>query len=273
MWRALYRKCIAVINSVKLFFWSFKFLGPKNWFAFWFNRKSECAISLGGIAFNIRCSSLASKIVDLYMAASCIISRQYSPKGFEIRDGDTVIDIGAHIGSFALLAARMAPYGKIFAFEPDPENYKQLLLNINANNAANVTTSALAVSETRGKLVFQKDALNSAESSLFKPGSYTVEVESTTLEDIFDKNKISACNILKLDCEGAEYEILYGAPEKIFSSIEKIVMECHSPEYFGLKDSSHTQKEMAEFLKTRGFAVRVVPENAMHCLIFAERKS
>ena len=62
---------------------------------------------------------------------------------------------------------------------------------------------------------------------MFSESSENIIVNSTTLMKIFDKNNIKKCNFLKLDCEGAEYEIIEKLPSKYFEMIEKIVIEYH----------------------------------------------
>ncbi len=271
MFYAFYRKAIAVINSIKIFFSSLAFLPFTTWLSFWLTFPEEITVSIDNIPIIIRTRTLPVKIVDLYMATSCIRARQYTPPGFEIRTSDTVIDIGAHIGSFSLLVARNAPNGRVLSFEPDPDNYAQLTKNINASGTKNVVARQYAVSAKRGTITFQRDRLNTAESSLYKKGTETVEVTSTTLEDIFKQENIKICNYLKLDCEGAEYEILFSAPKELFLRVEKIVMECHAPQFFGINDKKCSYDNMITFLKNLGYKTRVVRENAMHNLIFAKR--
>ena len=129
----------------------------------------------------------------------------------------------------------------------------------------------MAVSAGKKILPFQKDTINSAESSLYKKGSETIAVPSTTLNDIFLDNKIEHCDFLKIDCEGAEYEILFSAPKELFSKIEKIVMECHTPQFFGIENPAYSYDSMIALLKNLGYKTRIIHENAMHNLIFAKR--
>lgn len=243
----------------------------KRWISFWFCRKPEMNINLNGHRLIIRTNTLPAKIVDLYMAASCIVGAQYSPEHFDIKDNDTIIDIGAHIGSYTIFAARQAKNGHVLAFEPDPDNYTQLRKNIKENNLSNIIVSSMAVSDKTGTIFFNKDTLNTAESSLYKSGNKTISVESTTLAEIFKKEDIKRCNILKLDCEGAEYNIMFETPDAVFERIDKIVMENHTPQYFDITDPRYTEKNMIERLKHLGYSVRIIPENAMHSLIFAQR--
>src|SRR3989344_7834687 len=150
MFYTLYRKIVAAINSIKIFFISLTFMKPSTWLRFWFTFPNEMSVPIDGIPILLRTRTLPSKIVDLYMAASCIRAKQYIPPDFIIGTSDTVIDIGAHIGSFSMLAANLAPTGHIFSFEPDPANFAQLINNINAANTKNVVARQIAVSAKQG---------------------------------------------------------------------------------------------------------------------------
>ena len=273
MLHVLYRKSIAVANSTKIFFWSFCFLRPLEWMRFWFTFPKELIVQLDNLHVVLRTKTPHQKIVDLYMAASCILSHQYTHGDFGIRKKDTVIDIGAHIGSFSIFAARDAQGGKVYSFEPDPANFAQLTKNINANRAVNVTASQRAVYATSGEAYLSQNILNSAERSLYQKGGKRVRVPTTTLLDIFSEYNIATCNLLKLDCEGAEYDILFGAPRELFGRIEKIVMECHTPSYFNIENPKYTPENMLAHLNQCGFETNIIYENRIHGLIFAKRKS
>ncbi|MDY7078669.1 MAG: FkbM family methyltransferase [Chloroflexota bacterium] len=85
----------------------------------------------------------------------------------------------------------------------------------------------------------------------------TLAVPSLTLADMFRRLELERCNLLKLDCEGAEYAILFDAPDAILGSVERIVMECHG----GVTPYGHS--DLVDFLRTGGFQVRTCP-NPVH---------
>ncbi|MFC1595094.1 FkbM family methyltransferase [Patescibacteria group bacterium] len=206
------------------------------------------------------------------MAISCLYFKQYNmPEGFEIRKYDTIIDIGSHIGSFALFAASQTSTGNIFAFEPDTDNYTQLIKNIKENYYKNISAFQYAVSNSNGTVTLYRSNMNNAENSIYKKGSESITVKSITLSDIIKQHKITAIDFLKLDCEGAEYNIIFESPKEIFNNIEKIVMECHTPKYFDIANPRYNQKAMIEYLQTLGYKTKCIRENAIHDLIFAKR--
>lgn len=165
-----------------------------------------------------------------------------------IKRRSIVIDIGAQIGVFSVLAAKIATKGKVFAFEPFEGNNLLLRKNIKLNNLKNVIVSENAIaakSETR-QLVISKE--NSGGHSFFEKGDERVEIKTITLKDVFIKNKIDYCDFLKIDCEGAEYEILYNAPKKYLDKIKSITLEYHK---------NGNPLELKNFLEEANFKVKI----------------
>ena len=154
----------------------------------------------------------------------------------DFKEGDIVIDIGANVGMVSILLAKKFPFLKIYSFEPLKENYYNLLKNIELNNIPNgiITAENKAVTKD-GRLITM--SINSAN----KGGSSTTDVisinsimtkensqvESITLEEIFKKYNINKLKLLKIDCEGSEYEILYNVNTDILNNIENLIGEFH----------------------------------------------
>jgi hypothetical protein len=84
-----------------------------------------------------------------------------------------------------------------------------------------------------------------------------VVVPGYSLATVFEKCGITKCDLMKLDCEGAEYEILFTAPEAILQRIDRIVMEYHD------NANPYTHEDMDRFLTGKGYRVNVFP-NAVH---------
>ena len=160
------------------------------------------------------------------------------------KEGDTVVDIGAHIGYYTLLAARIVgDTGKVYAFEPDPANHDVLVGNIKLNGFQNVVTVRKAISDKNGQIELYLNEKNTGGHSIYRPEKVKrlVVVESVTLDDYF-KNREHPIDIVKMDIEGAEMAALSGM-RKIIETNEnlKIFAEFHpawvkkagvSPEYF-----------------------------------------
>lgn len=123
----------------------------------------------------------------------------------EIKKGDVVLDIGANIGYFTLIFAKLVgENGKVFAFEPDPGNFSLLEKNVKINNYQNVTLIQKAVSNKTGKakLYIWKNTLG--PKIYDSPDSHQyIEIESIRLDDYF-KNYNGKIDFIKMDIEGAE---------------------------------------------------------------------
>src|SRR5262245_20754211 len=157
------------------------------------------------------------------------VDNVYSPPGFEIGATDTVIDIGGHIGVFSLFAAFHARRGRIYVFEPVPANFVLLTENLRLNGLTNVAARQIGVAAAPGERLMHVSRLNTGGHSLYfdDAGSVARQIAVTTLPDIMREQGLDRVDYLKLDCEGAEYEILLGLPDETLARIGRIGMECH----------------------------------------------
>jgi len=183
---------------------------------------------------------------DSQTIAVIFVKKEYG----EIKDNSVVIDIGANIGVYSVFAASGSKNTVIYAYEPMVGSYNQLLENININKLENrITPFNLGVAAEKGVRT-----LNLAETSPFNSmyglrTEKSVEINCVTLKDIFDENRIAECDILKIDCEGAEFEILYNTPEKVLKKIKEIRLEYHNIDAQG----KYNIKSLADFLESNGF--------------------
>ena len=213
------------LTKLKIFLKSTKLF--KNWYVYplvYFKlTKKQYVIfeTKTGLNIKIRVNS-----TDLMALTHVWMIQEYSNSGFDINDSDIVIDIGAHIGLFALFASQFCKQGKIFCFEPIKENYELLVENINSNKIKNIIPFNFAVSkESDSVKIFLNDDYSG--HSMFLETNNFVIVKSKSLLDIFSENNIQECNFLKLDCEGAEYDIINSLPSDFLNKIKKSVIEYH----------------------------------------------
>jgi FkbM family methyltransferase len=132
------------------------------------------------------------------------------------REGDTVIDVGAHVGVVSIYLAKKFPFIKVYAIEPDPLNYVCLTRNIEANSVTNVFAINKAVSGDGRKRTLYVDAGESAWATI-NPGTAvshrvlrTATVDTITLEQLFQERRIQHCRLLKIIAPGAVVETLAG---------------------------------------------------------------
>jgi FkbM family methyltransferase len=161
--------------------------------------------------------------------------------GYNIKykDGDVVIDIGAHTGGFSAPLSFHNRKIKIYSIEPDIVNYYTLQLNCEKNSHGNsIVCHNIAISDESGHTSFIRGQastsghLSSIEFSLKGNSNEICGINTLTLEDYFEENNISSCKLLKMDCEGAEYSILFNSSPQFIKNIEYIFLEIHPiPEF------------------------------------------
>ena len=253
------------LTKLKIFLKSTKLF--KNWYVyplvyFKLTKKQHVIFETKtGLNIKIRVNS-----TDLMALTHVWMIQEYSNSGFDINDSDVVIDIGAHIGLFALFASQFCRQGKIFCFEPIKENYELLVENINSNKIKNIIPFNFAVSkESDSVKIFLNDDYSG--HSMFLETNNFVIVKSKSLLDIFSENNIQECNFLKLDCEGAEYDIINSLPSDFLNKIKKSVIEYH------LADT-HPQllEQLIKKLRKHSFIVNTRPLFSDIGFLFANKK-
>jgi FkbM family methyltransferase len=143
-----------------------------------------------------------------------------------VRPGDTVVDVGAHFGIYALLASKLAgARGRVVAFEPDPVSRAQLVRNLEGAGTANVEVRAEAVSDTAGRARLGAEALGMGSSSLGDRDD-GVEVETVTLAGFCERSAIEP-DVLKIDVEGGEAAVLAGASAPLLARVRAAIVEVH----------------------------------------------
>ena len=192
---------------------------------------------------------------DLMALTNVWMIDEYDIEGFEINTNDTIIDVGAHVGLFSLLVSQFCKAGKILSFEPVRENFDLLVSNLKLNHIDNVLPFNMAVSKNTDELSLFLNNDQSAHSIFYK-SSESISVESISLQKIFEENKISSCKLLKLDCEGAEYQIIDSLPSKYLDKIQNMVIEYHSAD-----TKPELVKNLILKIKNAGFKIETRPHH------------
>lgn len=181
------------------------------------------------------------------------IWKSHSYDEVEIKKGDIVVDIGAHVGGYAVLAAKHG--ADVVAYEAEPQTYALLMKNLKMNNCESVKSYNIAVSSKNGQLIFYADNKDTILNSIYyyphSSSSKEIKVPSVSLHELFVRNKLKRIDVLKIDVEGAEYDILLSALPEDLRKIRAIIMEYH--DFLG---HGHNKTELISLLRGSGFKVQ-----------------
>ena len=168
-------------------------------------------------------------------------------------------DVGAHVGFHALAANRIIQTGKIYAFEPMPAIRavfeKHIILNRKFITNNNISLSAMAISDEEKEVEFSNDATHGAgntyisESYVFKGTANKIEVQCQSIDGLM-KQGYAKPDIIKIDVEGAEYDVLLGAKQTLQLHKPNILLathDCHLP---------GVQQKCVAFLTKLGYHVQ-----------------
>ena len=169
-----------------------------------------------------------------------------------VKDNSVFIDVGANVGYYTIWASQFNPNGKIYSFEPNDLNFERLQENISCNNLnAQISSVKKAVAATHGfiSMTADLDTLN----HIIKEGnkvSNTLQVECISLDDFAAQESILYIDYLKIDVEGFELEVLFGAKELILENkIGIIQLEINN----ALSHSGHSSYEVVDFFKEHNY--------------------
>lgn len=151
---------------------------------------------------------------------------------FRVKPGDVVVDVGAHVGRYSLIAAKNA--SRVISIEPDPSNFALLESNIKLNGFSNILPMKLAASNNPGRRRFYlSGGGDSGTSSLEKSWSWALDkgvtrreldVECETLDRLVMSLKLDHIDWLKVDVEGHELAVLEGARDTL-GMTGKLILE------------------------------------------------
>lgn len=141
---------------------------------------------------------------------------------------DTVVDVGAHVGLFSLSLALLHPEIRVIAYEPDPVNFRNLEENVSRRAPKNLTIVNAAVTADGRPFELATPPTNTGGAGGFyayTEGYRRSCTRSVTLDQLFAEHGVERCRLLKMDCEGAEHEIL--PTTKILDRVEWFSGEFH----------------------------------------------
>jgi len=165
------------------------------------------------------------------------------------------VDIGANVGEFTLAAAKLLDRGRVIAFEPHPNIYRQLGRSVELNHYNNVSLFNLALGREGGSLDLYgpTDAHNEGMYSLIKGAVRTevvAKVPIETLDEIFEREALERVDFIKIDVEGAELFVLQGGTKTIERHKPAMLIEV-SEETF--REAGYKPSDLKDFLDHYGY--------------------
>jgi len=178
-----------------------------------------------------------------------------------------VIDVGAHVGSFSVWALGLSRC-EVLAIEPDPDTFEMLKRNL-LRFGARARCAQVALAGESGERILRvaEDSAASALGSL-EPGdpARRHSVRAVTLDEVFELAAFPRIDVLKLDIEGAEYEVFEHLATGILSRVGTLLVECHENERQG-------SDGIADILRQEGFEVSAKRKTAELLVVTASTRA
>jgi FkbM family methyltransferase len=164
-----------------------------------------------------------------------------------IRQGNTVLDIGAYVGFYTLLASILVgPTGKVYAFEPLPRNLEYLKTHLRLNNITNVEVIDAAVSDSFGTAYF-KEGSNRSTGRIGDEGE--MQVRTVSLDWLIENGEISIPDQIKIDVEGGELDVINGG---------RLLLERSRPTVFLATHGRVIHRRCCDLLSSLGYSFQAI---------------
>lgn len=176
----------------------------------------------------------------------------------QVKEGKRLVDIGANAGYFSLIAARngKAEINHI-AVEPFPANVQLLQSHLKENNISNVLIEEIAIADKSGEIEFSNTpnlAANTykSESSIFSKN--VIKVRAEDLDSFSERHHLDSNCLIKIDVEGAEFDVLKGGKNFLQTHHPNIVLATHDCHVKGVRD------DCLNFLNSIGYSYEVLED-------------
>jgi FkbM family methyltransferase len=189
--------------------------------------KSQHALlrTRSGISIRVR-----NNCWDAHIVGEMYLDRCYVNMFAQLPDKPVVVDIGGYIGDFSLYAAHELG-ARVVVYEPTPDNYALLKENVALNSLENrITCHNAGVGGVDGKLtlnVTRDDGAVHVSGFLYGNATEQLSVPAVSMNTICEENALTHIDLLKIDCEGGEYDIICSMTARLFEHIDRIVFEYH----------------------------------------------
>ncbi len=179
----------------------------------------------------------------------------------EIHAGDVVVDVGANVGYFTLIASQLVgDTGQVWAFEPDPDAFDLLRRNVELNGYKNVNLVPKALGAEPGTLKLFRHATNRGDHRVYDPGDgrEAVDVEVTTLDKVFTAG--TKIDVIKIDTQGAECAVAAGASKTLERGTDMAVIMEYTPHY--IRQMGQDPQQCLRTIEGYGFSFYEIREFA-----------
>lgn len=181
---------------------------------------------------------------------------EYPLEAYQFSPGDVIIDIGAHVGVISIMLAKLNPQATIYAIEACPPTFDCLVKNIALNGVTNVKPFCYAVSGKTEDRVIMYDLIDLGSSTASSLHVHQMarnikarqwEVPAISLDDFCQQYSIEKCAMLKIDCEGSEYDILLHSKKFETGLVHDMLGEFHMNET--LASQGFSMERLYEYCK------------------------
>jgi FkbM family methyltransferase len=178
-----------------------------------------------------------------------------------LKTGDTVIDVGANIGYMTLFCSWcVGSSGKVYSFEPEQRNYEILQEHLHLNNVSNVTPLQYAATHKATELrLYLALGNDGAHSTFYNPDTLTQEFETiqgVPLDSLLDTFHLQSLQVVKIDVEGAEYEVIQGMAKLLTHFRPVLIVELNNEAQRGRGlSASEIKKRMLEQWNYQAFSL------------------
>jgi FkbM family methyltransferase len=200
---------------------------------------------------------------------------EYGVRPKDVKKYRIVIDIGAHIGLFSVFLAVVNPDCKVLCYEIDRNNLEKLKQNTRNCGVTNVVPFNLAVTDKSDVIDYfpGRDSSEFSTTKISFSGDRPIveerlktigKVRSVTLNEIIRQNNLPFVDFLKLDCEGAEFEILYATTRENLRRINKMGGEYH-------EHGKYTANDLIAYLSKFGFLKKMETRQGIGLIQYTKR--
>jgi FkbM family methyltransferase len=215
----------------------------RNWWA-WPLPKLGIGVVLetrSGMRFLVR-----PRTTDLATLNEALVTRPYLCSDLiDLTADSVVVDVGANIGDFSIEVATLCPRGRIIAVEPVIESAAMIEINKLLNELTNIEVVQVALGSSEAEV--EINLAGNFSSLYWKNEGQVQKVRQTSLARLMEERQIGHIDLLKMDCEGAEWEILPNSSE-VLPHVRQICMEFHPM-------NGWTGDKLATYLRNAGYKV------------------